>query len=566
MLVLGTARTSRPQTSGVSYYKGKRMTSKLLTLYFIIISIQLLCCSSKENINKTVESYSFNLSVPIHKCTMCKSYNEIEKVNFELKIINEDNTNLAGLLNIKTSKNSKWRYITGQFVTKDSLVLKDSLAILDTYFNVPAAETTRLTGAEYHIKIFNDSLHGEISIVPTELDTAFDRFIIPEKSTFKGALINDDTLSAMEKNAWTLFEKEKHLKASFDSIQNKYNTFDLEYKELPDSVYNSLGKIAFEILKTSVPFFEKYQHSDDSSMVQNDFMSRIYNAVRLSSKNDKDLQSINDYLMEIQPEGSRFYLTWNQIVNDARCSLEWADFKLQKDPEYSGRRFTKDEIRSKMLSRSQAFFMDVDPILLHPSEELEYFYMYSHRVVQHNIGYQDTLLKLMNRAQKARAHDEEYIYHINRIKGVIENYVSLSKRLGNPAPNFIVKDISGKTINLSSYRNKVVYLDFWTTWCGPCIGSIPNLKSLYDTYKNKGLEIIGIAPDDYNDVLRICNENKITWPQIVPNENNGSELTSVYGVSGYPKGFLIDKKGIVVEIIHPNDERLDFIVQQYLVK
>jgi len=68
--------------------------------------------------------------------------------------------------------------------------------------------------------------------------------------------------------------------------------------------------------------------------------------------------------------------------------------------------------------------------------------------------------------------------------------------LAGPAPNFTLEDISGKPLSLNDIKGKVVIVDFWATWCGPCVMSIPELVDLQDKYKAKGLVVIGISVDD----------------------------------------------------------------------
>jgi thiol-disulfide isomerase/thioredoxin len=70
------------------------------------------------------------------------------------------------------------------------------------------------------------------------------------------------------------------------------------------------------------------------------------------------------------------------------------------------------------------------------------------------------------------------------------------KVLAGPAPNFTLEDITGKPLSLNDVKGKVVIVDFWATWCGPCLMSIPELVDLQEKYKAKGLVIVGISVDD----------------------------------------------------------------------
>ena len=70
----------------------------------------------------------------------------------------------------------------------------------------------------------------------------------------------------------------------------------------------------------------------------------------------------------------------------------------------------------------------------------------------------------------------------------------MSELIGKVVPNFSATDLDGKPISLQDYRGKVVLLDFWAVWCGPCLTEIPNVKRVYDTYKDQGFDIIGGQP------------------------------------------------------------------------
>jgi peroxiredoxin len=128
--------------------------------------------------------------------------------------------------------------------------------------------------------------------------------------------------------------------------------------------------------------------------------------------------------------------------------------------------------------------------------------------------------------------------------------------MGNPAPDFTRKDPVGKTIRLSDFKNKhFVLLDFWASWCAPCIKEIPKMKKLYDKYSEKGLVIISISCDtDSNKWLNSINKYKLDqWPQIlnIQNENgsyfNAEDLCNLYNVKdGIPHFVLIDKQGKII--------------------
>jgi len=118
-------------------------------------------------------------------------------------------------------------------------------------------------------------------------------------------------------------------------------------------------------------------------------------------------------------------------------------------------------------------------------------------------------------------------------------------RVGKPAPDFSTRDMAGNEISLSQYRGKVVLLDFWATWCVPCIMETPNIKRVYDKYKDDGLVVIGINQDrNRSAVEAFIRRERIEWPQVF-DWGNGYKVSLLYQADTIPALFLIDKDGIL---------------------
>lgn len=113
------------------------------------------------------------------------------------------------------------------------------------------------------------------------------------------------------------------------------------------------------------------------------------------------------------------------------------------------------------------------------------------------------------------------------------------------APDFSLKSFDGKEITLSQLKGKVVLLDFWATWCGPCKESIPHLIQLYKNYRESGLEVVGMNIDkgDGEAVRRFVMSMDIPYPVVAAPE----EVVRDYRVTGIPATFLIDKEGKIRE-------------------
>jgi len=113
------------------------------------------------------------------------------------------------------------------------------------------------------------------------------------------------------------------------------------------------------------------------------------------------------------------------------------------------------------------------------------------------------------------------------------------------APDFTLKTFDGQEITLSHLKGKVVLLDFWATWCGPCRESIPHLILLYKNYRESGFELVGMNVDrvDVEVVRRYIDSMDIPYPIVTTPE----EVVRTYRVTGIPATFLIDKEGKIRE-------------------
>ena len=121
-------------------------------------------------------------------------------------------------------------------------------------------------------------------------------------------------------------------------------------------------------------------------------------------------------------------------------------------------------------------------------------------------------------------------------------------KVNEPAPEITLPDMDGKTMSLSSLKGKVVLIDFWASWCGPCRKSNPHLVKFYKKYHQNGLEIIGVSIDDNAEAWKeAVQKDKLAWIQLNDNKS-WSASSSSYGVDAIPSSFLIDKKGIIHSI------------------
>ncbi|NDW10544.1 TlpA disulfide reductase family protein [Dysgonomonas sp. 520] len=122
-------------------------------------------------------------------------------------------------------------------------------------------------------------------------------------------------------------------------------------------------------------------------------------------------------------------------------------------------------------------------------------------------------------------------------------------QIGQSYTNLEYPDINGKKIALSDYvgKSKIILIDFWASWCRPCLKEMPNLVEIYNKYKDKGFEIVGVSLDQ--DKTRWVSTSKrmnITWPQMSDLGGWQSEAAQKYGVSSIPATLLLDKDGKII--------------------
>lgn len=119
-------------------------------------------------------------------------------------------------------------------------------------------------------------------------------------------------------------------------------------------------------------------------------------------------------------------------------------------------------------------------------------------------------------------------------------------RPGQQAPELTLPDRSSNMIHLSDLKGKVVLIDFWASWCGPCRKNNPHLVRLYNKYHNRGLEILGVSIDIDEDAWKeAIRHDKLEWLQVIDKKGWDAASTLVYGVDAIPASFLVDKNGVI---------------------
>jgi len=117
--------------------------------------------------------------------------------------------------------------------------------------------------------------------------------------------------------------------------------------------------------------------------------------------------------------------------------------------------------------------------------------------------------------------------------------------IGQQAPVFSIKDQQGRLVKLSDYRGKVVFLNFWATWCQPCVQEMPEMETLYHAFKDRKFQMLAVSVDnDWSEVNDFYKERNLTLPAFL---DPGHQVANLYKVPRFPETFLIDANGYVVK-------------------
>ncbi len=142
--------------------------------------------------------------------------------------------------------------------------------------------------------------------------------------------------------------------------------------------------------------------------------------------------------------------------------------------------------------------------------------------------------------------------------------VNAQPRIGETAYEIALPNQSGALVKLSSLKGKVVLIDFWASWCGPCRLSNRHLVKLYPKYKDKGFEILGVSLDeDRKDWIKAVKKDKINWLQV--NDDGGWDAKTVlqWKIYQIPTSYLLDKTGRVIAI-DPEKKELENALKDLL--
>jgi cytochrome c biogenesis protein CcmG/thiol:disulfide interchange protein DsbE len=120
--------------------------------------------------------------------------------------------------------------------------------------------------------------------------------------------------------------------------------------------------------------------------------------------------------------------------------------------------------------------------------------------------------------------------------------------VGDSAPDFTAMSFEGERIQLSQLRGRPVFINFWASWCIPCIEEAPDLRATYDRFKGTDLVMLGVNSQDFKtDAERYLNRHRLEYPSV---RDPSGKISSSYGVRAFPESFFISRSGTVEHVVY----------------
>jgi len=208
-----------------------------------------------------------------------------------------------------------------------------------------------------------------------------------------------------------------------------------------------------------------------------------------------------------------------------------------------------------------------------PAQAIQHAKQASENATDKDVGAEATymlasLCESNNQEDEAKAAYQKLIrdYPHSRFARMAPEALTRLTLKGKELTDLKFKALDGSDVDIMNYRGKVVLIDFWATWCGPCRGEMPNVVRAYKKHKTAGFEIIGISLDrDKSALEQFVKTNGMSWPQYFDGQGWNNAIARKYGIRSIPSTFVLDRKG-VVRAVNLRSPRLEKMIEALLTE
>ncbi len=222
--------------------------------------------------------------------------------------------------------------------------------------------------------------------------------------------------------------------------------------------------------------------------------------------------------------------------------------KIYGDAANAQKRTTMDSIETIYNQTQARHKSTVKRVIDSLNTSLVALYATNFLALPEDFTYMDSVAQRFLKAKPNSDYTQEFVANLNNFKAKQEAEQASSAHLavGKSAPDFELPTPDGQNIKLSSLKGKVVLIDFWASWCGPCRAENPNVVAMYNKYKGKNFEILGVSLDSKKDKwTEAIAKDKLTWKHVSDLNGWQSAAAKLYGIDGIPNTYLLDKNGVI---------------------
>ena len=322
--------------------------------------------------------------------------------------------------------------------------------------------------------------------------------------------------------------------------QSKINQDYNSLKEKMNEQRNQAGQL---IRQYQVSFGEKREEVVAEMKVLDDQKLALLDSLRKADPFLGKIVALNTYLsFQNYPKGYS-----DEIEYFAKEYFSYVDFK---DPDYRNLPWIYEAFRN--------YTTTIVSVRLSEEKQKEYLTGTLAAIPQGSATHKLALAGVMNILQQK--NNGNYLYFANQFvetfkdsdPAAVANLQMEVKKaqsfmIGGEAPDFTLKTPEGQDMSLSELRGKVVLIDFWASWCGPCRRENPNVVRMYNEYKDKGFDILGVSLDKTQDRwVEAIQQDGLSWHHVSDLKGWANEVAQAYGVRSIPHTVLIDAEGKIL--------------------